>query len=94
MFRDAKNPTKLKKIVYLFATTFLGVLLSFLVHAIIEMSYLSWAWKNNYAVTFYGGCALHPMLQSVIWILGVVGGFLLGCFWWQKVYIDKMWSKK
>lgn len=87
MFRNAVNPTKFKKIVYLCATTFLGALLSFIIHALIEISYLGWAEKNDYEVTFYGGCALHPVLQALIWAVGIIGGFQLGRFWWQKVYV-------
>ena len=94
MFRDATNPTKLKKTVYLFTTTILGAMLSFIIHALIEISYLSWALKNNYNVTFYNGCALHPVIQIALWIIGIVGGFLLGRFWWRKVYIEKVWAKK
>jgi len=83
----------LKKAVYLFSATILGILLSSLAHALIEMGYLSWAYKNNYAVTFYGGCALPPALQGGLWVAGVVGGFLLGRWWWRMVYVDKVWRK-
>lgn len=81
----------LKKVVYLFSATILGVLLSIIAHALIEISYLSWAYKHNYIVTFYGGCALPPVLQAALWVAGVVGGFLLGRWWWRMVYVDKVW---
>lgn len=88
-------PSKPKKIIYLIASTFLGLLLSFIAHAGIEMVYLSWALKAydtaGYPVTFYGGCALPPAFQAFIWVLGIVGGFFLGKFWWQKVYIEQIW---
>ena len=87
----------LKKAIYLLSATILGVLLSFLVHAGIEMIYLNWALKaydTGYVVTFYGGCALPPILQAVLLVAGVVGGFLLGRWWWQKVYVERVWAKK
>ena len=93
-FNNPKNPTKLKKIIYLLASTVLGVLLSFIVHAFIEMSYLRWAYNHNYAVTFFGGCALPPVLQTALWLAGIIGGFFLGRFWWQKVYVERVWAKK
>ena len=82
----------LKKAIYLFSATILGVLLSFLAHAFIEMGYLRWAYKTGYAVTFYGGCALLPALQAALWVLGVVGGFLLGRYWWKIIYVEKRYE--
>lgn len=87
------KPTRFKKIVYLSATTFLGVMLAFLVHAFVEMAYLSYARVRGEAVVFYGGCALPPALQAGFWILGVVGGFLLGFRWWQIIYIERRYWK-
>ncbi len=92
-FNNPENPTKLKKSVYLFASTILGVLLSFIAHALIEINYLRWAEKHNYAVTFYGGCALPWALQIGLLLAGIVGGFLLGRWWWQKVYVERVWAK-
>lgn len=94
MFKTAGEPTKFKKVVYLIASTVLGLLLSLWAHAFIEMSYLSWAGSQGRLVAFYGGCALHPALQIVIWLLGAIGGFYLGRFWWRKVYIERVWAKK
>ncbi len=91
-FNAPKNPTKLKHVVYLISATILGVLLSFIAHALIEMAYLSWAYKNNYAVTFYGGCALPWELQIGLVLAGIVGGFLLGRWWWRLVYVEKKYE--
>ena len=85
--------TRLKHIVYLSAATLLGLLLSFLVHAFIEMEYLSWAAEQGKAVTFYGSCALPTLLQLALWVAGGVGGFYLGRFWWRMVYIDRVWAR-
>lgn len=87
-----KNPNKLKEIIYLTVATFLGLVLSLIVHAIIEMGYLSWADSKNLVVPFYGGCALPPSLQIGLWMIGAIGGFLAGRLWWRKVYIDKTWQ--
>ncbi len=94
MFRAAGEPTKIKKIVYLIVTTFLGLILSLDFHAFIEINYLNWAGSQGKLVTFYGNCALHPALQAAIWLAGAVGGFYLGLFWWRKVYVDRVWAKK
>lgn len=85
------NSSSGKKAVYLLAAAVLGVLLSFIIHAVIEISYLSWAERQDILVPFYGSCALPPPLQIGLLLLGIIGGFFLGCFWWQKVYVEKKW---
>lgn len=93
-FNAPANPTKLKKTVYLISSTILGLLLSLLAHAGIEMTYLGYMMERGRAVTFYGGCALPPALQIVIWLAGAVGGFFLGRVWWRLVYVERVWAKK
>ena len=92
-FNKVGKPTKIKRAVYLFSTTILGILLSFIAHAIIEMSYLSWALDQGRFVKLYGQCALHPVIQAGIWLIGAVGGFYLGKYWWRKLYIERVWLK-
>ncbi|MDO8482162.1 MAG: hypothetical protein Q7S75_03745 [bacterium] len=92
-FNAPGNPSSLKKSVYFISTIILGILLSFLVHAFIEMSYLSWMDGQGRIVTFYGNCALPPALQIGLLALGVIGGFLLGRIWWRKVYVERVWAK-
>ena len=94
MLNRAGSASSLKKAVYLTASTILGILLSFIAHAVIEMKYLSLAEGQGRVVTFYGGCALPPALQTGLLVLGAVGGFFLGRLWWRMVYIDRVWEKK
>ncbi|MCX6792812.1 MAG: hypothetical protein NTY12_02205 [Candidatus Falkowbacteria bacterium] len=95
MFFDKPGkPTKLKKVVYLTASVVLGLLLSLILHALIEINYLHWALSQNHDVRYYGGCALPPLLQGILWILGAVGGFFMGKSWWRIVYVDRKWAKK
>lgn len=91
-FRARPNPTKSKHVIYLASATLLGVLLSVIVHVIVEAIYLQWADQANKIVTWYGGCSLHPVIQVGLVVLGAVGGFFLGRMWWQYVYIDRRWA--
>lgn len=92
--RDVGEPSKTKRVIYLIAATVMGILLSVIAHAFIEMGYLRWAEKQNLAVPFYGGCALPLGLQILLLVLGIIGGFLIGRIWYRKIYIDKTWAKK
>lgn len=88
------KPTLFKKIIYFTATTVLGVLLSFIAHAFIEISYLRQIQSQGRVPVFYGSCALPPALQIGLVLVGAVGGFFLGRYWWRLVYIEKFWAKK
>ena len=93
-FNRLGQPARLKKVIYLIAAVILGLLLSFIVHAFIEIKYLNWALGRGEIVSFYYGCALPPMLSGGLWLFGAIGGFLLGRFWWRLVYVDRVWAKK
>jgi len=92
-FNAPGNQSKAKKAVYLFLTTVLGLFLSLIVHAAIEIGYISWALNRGRTVPFYGNCALPPVLQASLWISGGVGGFFLGRYWWRKIYVERVWAR-
>ena len=80
----------LKKTIYLMASTILGIMLSYLVHAAIEIVYLQQAGSITwYSYGGVGACALPPVVQYGLLIVGIVGGYLLGRYWWKIVYIEK-----
>lgn len=88
------QPTEFKKIIYLIASVTLGLLLSINLHALIEVKYLNWLESRGEIAKFYGGCALPPLVQILILLLGLIGGYYLGKYWWRKVYIERFWEKK
>jgi len=88
------KPTRFKKAIYLSLSVTLGILLSLFAHAAIEMLYLKWAGNTGYAVVWHGGCALPPFLQIALLVLGMTGVFLLGRWWWKKVYVERVWAKR
>ena len=67
---------------------FVGVLL----HVIVESVFLEWAVKSGRDITWYAGCSLNPLIQIVLLVVGVVGGYLLGAMWWRLVYIERKWA--
>lgn len=86
------KPTKLKKVIYLISFITLGLLLSLNLHTLIEINYLSWVSSQGRVAHFYGGCALHPLIQICIWLFGAGGGYFAGIFCWKKVYIERSWN--
>lgn len=94
--RTPPTPTPAKHIVYIIATTILGVLLlGLLGHVIIEAVYLKWASDINHIIIWHEGCALHPILQYSLLLLGAIGGFFMGRIWWRLVYLEgKLIQKK
>ena len=85
---------KTKKVIYIIATTFLGILLSFIVHGLIEMLYIKILIDRGSLInwTSYFGvksCALPIYLQIGLLLAGVIGGLYLGIYWWRKVYNKK-----
>jgi hypothetical protein len=94
IFKAPGQPTKTKKTIYLIASTILGLLLSFIAHILIEINYLKWISNHKLVVSFYNGCALLPAFQIGLFLLGAIGGFFLGRFWWRKIYIERVWEKK
>ncbi len=83
----------MKKTFYIFISTVLGILLSFLAHALIEVLFLNWADKENLTVEWheYMGkfCALPPALSISLFIAGALLGIWIGFIWWKIVYIEK-----
>lgn len=90
IFSTPGKPTKLKGVIYLISFIILGLLLSLNLHALIEINYLSWISSQGRVAHFYGSCALHPLIQICIWLLGIGGGYFAGIFCWKKVYIIKL----
>lgn len=95
MFLKHVGPaTKLKKVAYLTTSAILGLLLSLIAHSVIEIYRIKWLLSNSKEIIFYGGCTLTPTLQIIIWLVGLAFGLLSGLFWWQKIYVERLWSKK
>ena len=79
----------MKKIIFIALFVILGIILSFLVHAIIEIFYLNWAIKNNKTIEWtkiFGEnyCALPIWLIYLILVFGIVFGLWFGLYLQRK----------
>lgn len=89
-----QKQTKMKKGIYISLTIFLGLLLSFILHALAEVFYLNYAFANNLKIeaSYFlgvGWCALPIWVQYTFPVLGIAGGYFLGKYWWNLVYVKK-----
>ena len=81
-----------KRTFYIVVATLLGMILSFLVHALIEIWYLKSVeptiidWTSPLG---NGLCALPIWLQIGLFLVGAIGGFFLSRYWWRVVYVEK-----
>jgi hypothetical protein len=84
----------MKRSFYIFMTVILGLLLSFILHALIEMLYINHLIsigklpQGSYPLGLYW-CALPDWTYYSLLVLGIVGGYFLGVNWWRIVYIEK-----
>ncbi|PIV45259.1 MAG: hypothetical protein COS25_00785 [Candidatus Nealsonbacteria bacterium CG02_land_8_20_14_3_00_37_10] len=80
----------MKKIVFVVLAIILGIILSFLIRAIIEILYLTWAIKTGVVIEWisvFGGedkCALPTWLIYLLPVLGIIFGIWLGLYLWQE----------
>ena len=72
----------MRKIIYVILAAFLGFLLSFILHAVIEGGYIMYAINRGLILTPFlnGACFLPPWLSLGLAIFGIIGGAGLG-FW-------------
>jgi len=78
-----------KKIVYIILTMILGLILSFIFHALIEIIYINFSLSRGILPKpsfLTSKCYLPSFLQIFLVLAGLLGGYFLGQFWWKKVY--------
>ena len=81
----------IKKTIYIISTMFLGLLLSFLAHAGIEIWYINRllaAGRPPQASSLTHSCFLPASLQIILLLAGLIGGYLLGRMWWRIIYVE------
>jgi hypothetical protein len=87
----------MKKTLYVFLFTTAALLLTFLVHAVLEISILWWI-QNNFDV--YGSSYvwqnwsfLHLWVGRLLWVIGLVLGVYGGFRYWDILYIEQRYGQ-
>ena len=75
----------------------LGVILSFILHAVIEIFYIDYFLSKNILLkpsALTSKCYLPSSLQIFLLLAGIIGGYFLGKFWWRIVYVERRRQKQ
>jgi len=83
----------MKKYFYITSFTFLGFLFQLLLHAGIEIFYISLLTNNfgtySLGLSWDAWYMIHHIGTVVFLILGIALGFWQGRYWWQKLYAER-----
>lgn len=85
-----------KRPLYLVLTTLLGVIMSYGIHAVLELWYLRYldqhgqfpVWQTHFGM---GLSALPVSVQYGLLLVGGFGGWFTGRVWWRWVYVERRW---
>lgn len=82
-----------KKYFYIISFTFLGILLQFLAHELIEIWYIGLLVSDfsryGLGLSWNQWFLIHHILTVVFIVGGMALGFFNGKYWWKKLYEDK-----
>lgn len=88
----------MKKQIYIFLTMVLGVLLTTILHAGLEIWYISLLNENwnkySFGLAWPQIWQIHAIYTAILLILGAILGYYFGKRWWQIIYVEKRHSKK
>ena len=80
----------MKKTVYIILFTFLGILLQFIIHGLVESWYIGLLIndfpKYGFGLSWSQWYLIHHILTVILFFAGALFGFWQGKFWWRRIY--------
>lgn len=87
----------MKRKIYIISSIILGALLSFIVHALLEIAIISLLIRDfktfGLGLSWENWFLIHSIGTVVLLIAGIVGGYFLGVRWWQIIYVEKRYKR-
>ena len=81
---------KIKRFVYIFLWVVLGIIISTIIHALIEIPVLKYLVSG---LNWSQWQIIHDIGSVILFVLGILGGCLAGKYWWRIIYFDKKFKK-
>ena len=82
----------MKKSIYIISFIVLGILLQFILHALIEVIALNLLLDSS-DVFWDKWYLLHGIFTVLLLVGGIVFGYFQGKKWWQILYVDKKYGE-
>jgi len=87
---------KIKKAFYIFSCVILGILLSFILHALIVIPIIYVMIgdfeKYSFGLSWNELMIVHGIFTILLFVLGLVLGIYLGFKWWKYIYVDRKYT--
>lgn len=88
----------MKRFFYLFLSIVLWVLLSFLIHTLIEIGAINLLTKDfskyGFGLSWQTWFLIHRIFTAIFLIAGIIFGYWVGGIWWRIIYIEKRYESK
>lgn len=80
----------MKRVFYISLFVLLGILVQFLVHAVVEIFYTNLLLTNydvfGLGLPFSAWFTIHTIFSAILFIAGVAIGYWQGVYWWKRMY--------
>jgi len=87
---------KIKKGFYIFSCVILGILLSFILHALIVIPIIYVMIRDfekySFGLSWNGLMIVHGIFTVFLLVLGIILGIYLGFKWWKYIYVDRKYT--
>jgi len=81
---------KIKKKIYILLFTVLGILVQFLIHALVEIWYIGLLLKDfpsyGLGLSWDNWLMIHNVGAIILFLGGAILGFWQGKYWWKRIY--------
>ncbi len=83
----------MKKVIYIILFTFLGTLLQFLIHGLVETWYIGLLIGDfpqySFGLSWPQWFIIHHIATVILFLAGALFGFWQGKLWWRRIYEKK-----
>lgn len=83
----------MKRITYIALAIVFGILVQFVLHAVVELGYIHLLVTNfdrwSFGLSWSTWFSIHTVASIVLLVAGIIVGYFLGVHWWKYIYVEK-----